>query len=206
MQAAQILSRRAGRLATFLTVASLVVIVDQATKAAVCHLAPLGTPARTFIPNVLDLYHVENTGAAFSMGEGAGPLFALLALGVFVGAIIWTWREELPIHLVAFIACVAGGGIGNMVDRIVQGSVTDFLATTFIDFPIFNVADIFVTCGVVLTLIGYTLWDSKRQRELARVEPDAVPDDGSRSDRHSQSHAAADLHRAATSADAERDA
>ena len=167
MYAARILSRRAGRLATFLTVASLVVIVDQATKAVVRHLAPLGTAARTLIPGVLDLYHVENSGAAFSIGEGAGLLFALLAFAVFIGASIWIWREALPIHLVVYIAFVAGGGIGNMVDRIAAGSVTDFLAATFIDFPIFNVADIFVTCGVFLTLVGYTVWDTRRQRQAA---------------------------------------
>ena len=51
------------------------------------------------------------------------------------------------------LSCVAGGGIGNMIDRLVQGSVTDFLATTFIDFPVFNVADIFVTCGVAVCLL-----------------------------------------------------
>ena len=164
MYAARILSRRAGRLATFLTVASLVVIVDQATKAVVRHLAPLGTAARTLIPGVLDLYHVENSGAAFSIGEGAGLLFALLAFAVFIGASIWIWREALPIHLVVYIAFVAGGGIGNMVDRIAAGSVTDFLATTFIDFPIFNVADIFVTVGVFVTLVGYTVWDTRHAR------------------------------------------
>lgn len=164
MYTARILSRRAGRLATFLTVASLVVIIDQATKAAVRLVAPVGTAARQLIPGILALYHVENTGAAFSMGEGAGPLFAALALAVFIGAIVWVLREDLPLGLVVSIASVAGGGIGNMVDRIAAGSVTDFLATTFIDFPIFNVADIFVTVGVFVTLVGYTVWDTRRAR------------------------------------------
>ena len=98
------------------------------------------------------------------MGEGAGPLFAVLALAVFIGAIVWVLREDLPLRLVVSIASVAGGGIGNMVDRIAAGSVTDFLATTFIDFPIFNVADIFVTVGVFVTLVGYTVWDTRHAR------------------------------------------
>ena len=56
-----------------------------------------------------------------------------------------------------------------MIDRVMRGSVTDFLATTFIDFPVFNVADIFVTCGIFVSFIIYLRWDSKRERESAAV-------------------------------------
>lgn len=168
MNIVRILSRRAGRLATFLTVVALVVLLDQATKAAVCLDAPVGTPPRTLIPGVLDLYHVENTGAAFSLGQGATPLFVALALVVIIAALVWVAREQLPLFLVVSIACVAGGGAGNMVDRLTNGSVTDFLATTFISFPVFNVADIFVTLGVIATFLGY-LWWEKRQEETVEV-------------------------------------
>ena len=164
MELSRIFSRRAGRLAIYLTVVSLVVLADQDTKAAVRYTMPLGSPARTFIPGVLDLFHVENTGAAFSMGEGRGLLFVIIAVAVLVGSLFWVGREKLPPYLVGSIACVAGGGVGNMVDRLAAGSVTDFLATTFISFPVFNVADICVTLGVAVTFFGYLALDKKREQ------------------------------------------
>jgi signal peptidase II len=141
---------------------SLVVLVDQATKAAVRAFAPVGTAPSTIIPGVLALCHVENTGAAFSLGLGASPLFVVLALAVLVVSMIWVFRERLPLCLVVSVAFVAGGGAGNMVDRLISGSVTDFLATTFIDFPIFNVADVCVTCGIVAACVCYMRWQSER--------------------------------------------
>ena len=148
-------SRSTGRLAVFFTVASIAVLVDQATKAAIRYLLPVGSPARVLIPGVIDLWHIQNTGAAFSLGQGASPLFVLLALVVLIAALVLVAKERLPLFLVASLACVAGGGIGNMVDRLACGSVTDFLALSFIDFPVFNVADIFVT---------YLLWDARREK------------------------------------------
>ena len=59
---------------------------------------------------------------------------------------------------------VAGGGAGNAIDRVALGAVTDFFKTTFVDFAVFNVADIFVTCGVVLAVVLYWRWDLARER------------------------------------------
>ncbi|MCI1934680.1 MAG: signal peptidase II [Atopobiaceae bacterium] len=158
-------SRSTGRLAVFFTVASIAVLVDQATKAAIRYLLPVGSPARVLIPGVMDLWHIQNTGAAFSLGQGASPLFfVLLVLVVLIATLVLVAKERLPLFLVASLACVAGGGIGNMVDRLACGSVTDFLALSFIDFPVFNVADIFVTCGVIATFVGYLLWDARREK------------------------------------------
>ncbi len=91
-------------------------------------------------------------------------VFVAIAALVVVGAFLLVWKQDLPMPLVVSIACVAGGGVGNMIDRLAAGYVTDFLATTFIDFPVFNVADIFVTVGVVASLVGYNIWDSRRQK------------------------------------------
>jgi len=152
-------SRRGSRILMFCFTAGLVVLLDQATKAAVRHLFPnLGYMA-TLIPGVIDLVHVENTGAAFSIGEGAGPLFAVLAVVVAFVGFIFVSSNDLPLSLTLSIASVVGGGLGNMVDRLMSGSVTDFIATTFIDFPVFNVADIAVTCGIVVSVVGYLLWE-----------------------------------------------
>lgn len=174
MNVVRILSKRAGRLATFLTVVSLVVLVDQSTKAAVRFVAPLGSPARPLIPGLLDLWHVENTGAAFSIGQGASLLFIIFALAVLIGSAWWVMCERLPLRLVVSVASVAGGGVGNMVDRLSTGSVTDFLSLRFIDFPVFNVADICVTLGVIVAFILYITWDGQRTNTNFKEDVDVV--------------------------------
>ena len=152
-------SRRGSRIILFWLFAGLVVLIDQATKEAVRYVSPQVGFMRVLIPGLIDLVHVENTGAAFSIGEGAGPLFALLALVVACSAFVFVCTQEPPLPLTISIACVVGGGLGNMFDRLMQGSVTDFLATSFMDFPVFNVADIAVTCGIALSFLFYILWE-----------------------------------------------
>lgn len=152
-------SRRGSRIVLFWLFAGLVVLLDQATKAAVRYISPAPGHMGTLIPGIIDLVHVENTGAAFSIGEGAGPLFAVVALVIACGAFLFVCTQEPPLSLTVSLACVVGGGLGNMFDRIMHGSVTDFLATTFIDFPVFNVADIAVTCGIAVSFVAYLLWE-----------------------------------------------
>lgn len=161
-------ARPARRLALFCVVAAAVVVLDQLSKAAVRSALVPGEPV-TLIPGVMDLSLVYNTGAAFSLGEGAAPLFVVIA-AVMAALGLWVaWRRvDVPLPLLAAVACVAGGGIGNAIDRVtLGGAVTDFFKTTFIDFAVFNVADIFVTCGVLLAVVLWWLWDSHLERERA---------------------------------------
>lgn len=142
-------------------VALVAVVLDQATKAW-ARAALAGGPA-PLVPGVMDLVLVGNTGAAFSMGEGKQWLFVLLALAITVGCVVWVARErDMPLALACSLGAVVGGGIGNMIDRVATGTVTDFFATAFVDFPVFNVADIFVTCGVVAVILTWHHWDSTR--------------------------------------------
>lgn len=160
-------SSRGVRVVLFWLVVCIAVVLDQATKAAVRVSAQEG--GFTLVPGVLEVRLVRNTGAAFSIGEGAGFVFIIVAAAVVAAAAYLVWHQsDLPFSLVISLSCVAGGGVGNMLDRILDGSVTDFLATTFIDFPVFNVADVFVTVGVFATLVGYLVWDRRRSAE---VEP-----------------------------------
>lgn len=152
------------RLALFGGVAGIGVALDQLAKAvareALAH-GPL-----TLVPGVLDLRLVMNTGAAFSMGEGAQWLFVLLAVVVVAAATVFVARTaDLTAPFVASLACVAGGGVGNLIDRVAAGQVTDFLATTFVSFPVFNVADVFVTVGVVASLVCFWRRDERRAAE-----------------------------------------
>ncbi len=153
----------------------LVVIVDQSAKAAVEVM--LASGPKTIVPGVLDLVLVENTGAAFSFGQGAGLLFICAAVIFVAVSVFLVWRSpDMPIPLVITIGLIAGGGVGNMVDRIMKGSVTDFFATTFIDFPVFNVADICITVGIVCSFVGYMMWESRRGQE-ERVPVATLHDD-----------------------------
>ena len=106
------------RLGLFAGAAALVVALDQLAKVwARASLTP-GSPV-TFIPHVMDLSLVYNTGAAFSMGEGKGALFVLIAAVITCACAVMAYREEtLPPALSATLGCVAGGGIGNAIDRV----------------------------------------------------------------------------------------
>lgn len=127
--------------------------LDQFTKyLAARFLAPVGTAP--FIPGVMELRYVRNEGAAFSIladaAWGRWFLIAVTAAALVAAAIYflqkkprsWLWRWT-------FILIMAGG-IGNLADRIRQGFVVDFFATTFIQFAVFNVADCFVCIGAAL--------------------------------------------------------
>lgn len=160
MRAREELSHKGMGIIAFWLTAITVVLLDQASKVAVRHLMPLGSPHRPLIPGVLDLARIENTGAAFSIGEGGSWIFVICAAVAFCVALGMVWLNDLPMPLVLSLGCVAGGGMGNMIDRLAWGSVTDFLATAFIDFPVFNVADIFVTCGVAVSLLLYLRWEA----------------------------------------------
>ena len=151
------------RLAIFCWAGAIAFSLDQLTKRWVLSNIPAGS-RRPFIPGVLDLFHVQNDGAAFSIGSGRPLFFAALTAVVVLGMIYVVIREKnLPYPLVAILGLVAGGGIGNGLERVAHGSVTDFLATTFMNFAIFNVADIFVTCGIIAACIYWFVWDSKRR-------------------------------------------
>ena len=160
-------SARVRRLALFALVAAAAVALDQLSKLAARDLLVPGEPV-TLIPGVMDLSLIYNTGAAFSMGEGAGPLFVLVAAAMCAAGVYVAWRRtDVPLSLLLTLAAVVGGGIGNAIDRVALGAVTDFFATTFMDFAIFNVADIFVTCGVPIALVLWWRWDLARERAAA---------------------------------------
>ena len=108
-----------------------------------------------FIPGLLQLTYVQNTGAAFSSFEGQQWLFAVIFV-IFTGLIIHE-RVKNTMGFSIFewwcIAAIYGGGLGNMIDRIRMGYVVDMIETIFIEFPVFNVADCFITCGCIALMI-----------------------------------------------------
>ena len=146
-----------------------IVGVDQLTKFLTIANIELYADA-TFIPNVLGFTYVRNTGAAFSMLEGQRWLFVIVFV-VLTVLIVWEYfKAPLPFTKLErwCIAAVYGGGLGNMIDRVFRGYVVDMLETKFMDFPVFNVADCFITCGCILLLVhiiffNKNLWKDEKK-------------------------------------------
>ena len=147
--------------AFYLLFSAAIVAADQVTKYLTVANIPLHTDV-PFLPGVLQLTYVRNTGAAFSSFEGQQWLFAVVFL-VFTALVFWEYRKQaMPFTRLErwCIFAIYGGGLGNMIDRIRLGYVVDMIETTFMEFPVFNVADCFITCGCIL-LAGHLILCNK---------------------------------------------
>ena len=107
------------------------------------------------IPRVLGLTYVQNRGAAFSSFQGMQWLFTLIFLAFTLAILYEYFKKPMPFTNLErwSIAAIYGGGLGNMIDRVRLGYVVDMLETEFMEFPVFNVADCFITCGCVLLMV-----------------------------------------------------
>ena len=143
-----------------------IVVLDQVTKYLTVANIELFADV-PFIPWLLQLTYVRNTGAAFSSFEGQQWLFAIV-FAVFTGAILYEYfKKPMPFSKLErwCIAAVYGGGLGNMIDRVRLGYVVDMIETTFIEFPVFNVADCFITCGCILLMVSLILFNKEFWKE-----------------------------------------
>ena len=143
------------RILLFAVSVILLIALDQLTKyLAVIYLKDNGSVV--LIDGILELLYVENRGAAFGIMHGMGWLFIVLALLVSA-AVIYIYvkmpHEGKFLPLEACMACIVAGAIGNIIDRIRNGFVVDFIYFCLIDFPVFNVADIFVTCSAIALIV-----------------------------------------------------
>jgi signal peptidase II len=141
--------RRRGAVVTA-AICAVVVGVDQATKALVRdQMSPPGTSVPV-LGEVLRLTYVRNLGASFGMMPGYRPLFIAVSICVLVAIAAFVVRRRPErLWIVAALGLVAGGALGNLVDRLSFGWVTDFIRIPF-DFPVFNVADSSITVGVAM--------------------------------------------------------
>ena len=153
----------------FVLFALVIVAADQWTKWLVVKNIPQFAHVKA-IPGLFYLTYVQNTGAAFSSFDGMQWLFALVFLVMTVAvALEFFWKN---MGFTTFerwcIAAIYGGGLGNMIDRLRLGYVVDMIATDFINFPVFNVADIFITCGCIammasLLLLNKNFWKDENK-------------------------------------------
>ena len=127
------------------------VFLDQYTKyLAVNHL--MNKDDIILIPGVLQLHYLENTGAAFSLLEGKQVLFAIITpiLLILLSYVLIRMPQNKKYTLLNYIIIfVIAGAIGNYIDRVTNNYVVDFIYFSLINFPVFNVADIYVTCSVI---------------------------------------------------------
>ena len=131
----------------------LLILLDQAVKGYVVKEIPLGG-MRRFIPKVVSLTYLKNSGAAFSMLENQQWFFTIITLIAMGAAFVYLYRHiEGSIWLLLGLTLIISGGIGNFIDRLRQGFVVDMFHLDFMNFAIFNVADIYLTIGVGLLLI-----------------------------------------------------
>lgn len=107
----------------------------------------------SFLPGFVELFHVENTGAAFSIGQGGGPVFVILALLIVCYITYYLFRQRRSTCAITALTLVSAGALGNAADRVFVGTVCDFFSFQFISFPVFNLADIYITLGECLLLI-----------------------------------------------------
>ena len=153
----------------YLIAALLILIADQALKYYVTLNIPLGEGVVAFIPHVMSLVHYRNTGAAFSMLSGGGARWAFVVLAVaFTAAtvhIILHRTIKSPMINWAMVL-VSAGAVGNAIDRAFYGYVVDMFRTDFMNFAIFNIADIFICIGGFFLCLGILLMpdDSKKDK------------------------------------------
>ena len=132
------------------------------------------------IPHVLRFTYVENEGMAFGLLADHRWVFLVFSTVAIVGILAYLFVKRPQSRMFCFsLALIAGGGVGNMIERLAHGYVTDFINPTFVDFYVFNVADSCVTVGcclLILWLIVDTVREAKAKKLAATGEGD--PADG----------------------------
>ncbi|WP_312978158.1 signal peptidase II [Corynebacterium sp.] len=153
-----------------------VVAADQLTKWLVVeNLEP--TTAYPVIGDIARLYLIRNSGAAFSMGEGATVVFSVIQMVAVLICIVLAFRVRNP-WAVAAVGLIGGGAAGNLIDRIfrdpggLHGHVVDFVSVG--SFAIFNVADAAISVGVVVYLVYTLLIEPRKSRQEDRAEEQEV--------------------------------
>jgi signal peptidase II len=159
-------------------VAGVIISMDQYTKYLVRTLLQPGevwTPGPWLEPYAR-IVHWYNSGAAFGMFQGMGDVFMVLAVIVALVIIYYfpqVPRSDWPLRVA--MGLQMGGAVGNLIDRIRVGSVTDFISIG--NFAVFNIADASISTGVLVLVIGLWLKDDQEKAQPVIVETSPEPDD-----------------------------
>lgn len=155
---------------------ALLTVVDQLTKhAAVSLLKPNGP--KEFLFGLFQLRYAENTGAAFSSFSDNKFMLLILSGGLLLAVLFVLLTKKIDSKFVnASLVLVCAGGLGNLIDRVLNGFVVDFIEPLFIDFAVFNFADICITVGAFM-LIGYEIYEIVREKKAKKASEKATEND-----------------------------
>ena len=143
---------------------------DQLLKSWTVHHLALGE-STAFLPGFMQLTRVHNYGAAWSSFSGKTAMLIAVTAALMIAVAYLLIRRIVRHPLgVAAAVLILGGGVGNIIDRIVHGYVVDMFDLQFMDYPIFNLADIFVVMGVILGAVYY-LWFYDKYDKRSGKEP-----------------------------------
>ena len=154
----------------YFLLAAVIAAVDQALKAMICFY-PEGRVIWS-IPPLFELYRTTNTGAAFSMMSSKTVVVAVISSVLMLALCVLLARSRSRSRVFCVsLSVLLGGGIGNLIDRVIWGGVTDYIRLLFIRFPVFNFADVCVVMGAAM-LIYYVLIEEpkKKKKAAAAVE------------------------------------
>ena len=156
-----------------LSAIAVLTAVDQIIKYFVLlNLKPVGSVG--VVNGFLEWNYVENTGAAFGSFSGNTTLLSVItAVIILAGIAAIIFKKIKNKYLLVTATIVIAGGLGNLIDRIFRGYVVDFIKVLFIDFPVFNFADILVTCGsfmLIIYLIIDIYNDSRKKSKGDKLE------------------------------------
>ncbi|MCD8121572.1 MAG: signal peptidase II [Clostridiales bacterium] len=167
------MAEKIGNLVSWILLSLVLILLDQYTK-TLAVLCLKGQEPIVIVRDVFELLYSENRGAAFGIMQGQQTLFAVIGLVVFVfaGYVMlrlpgWSVKRYIPLKICVIM--VTAGALGNMVDRLSVGYVVDFLYFVLIDFPIFNVADIYVTTAAAALIFLICFY--YRDEELEMLYP-----------------------------------
>ena len=152
----------------FTLITLLLIICDQVSKIAVLkYLKPIGTSV--VIKNIFSLTYVENRGAAFGILQNSRWIFICATIIILAVLIIYKIKSRPQGKIINTSLCLLiSGAIGNLIDRIFRGFVVDMLEVTFIEYPVFNVADCFVVVGAILLGIYIMFIYKEPEKEMKK--------------------------------------
>ena len=136
----------------------IIILLDQAVKARV-HSAMEPGQSIPVIRNIFHLSYVQNTGAAFSFMKGHTGLITIFT-GILLAAILvylLVWARDKSGFFTCSLLLIAGGGVGNLIDRVARGYVVDMFDFRF--WPVFNVADVAICVGCVMLVVYLLILD-----------------------------------------------
>ena len=162
----------------YILVLILCVAADQAVKYyVVTHLALYASAP--LVPGLVELYYIQNTGGGFSILTGHTWVLTVVTAALMIGIAVLLVKKTFSHPLAMWTLTVTlGGGLGNLVDRVRLGYVVDMFNFQFMNYPVFNVADILVVCGVVGFAVYYLFLYGRQEKKKETNHGTDQPDGG----------------------------